>query len=376
MKMKKILLSLLFLLCFAAASGQDTKKFNAEGTVNDNNLRLRDKPGLNGSIPGMLDKGDKVTITERSAKPDQIGNMTSYWYLVRNGSMEGYCYGYFIDLDYSSFELEWDEGGLVKDILVSSYQNPFDTIEGHPQMLFSSSGDFGWVPEGDGSGAFVEVTMADPVKASSLYLYTGYRGERYYSYNRAKRVKLEIGPKVFFFDCEENSKDPIGLSFEEEIEFTRWKLTILEVYKGSEHNFLPVCVTQLYDDGLWIETLEDLYMNPSGLRFSTYTGYPSSQSSYFFKDGTYVSSGGTIYGGGRSVGTWALDYKTGNITIIENWYVESESVNNIDENHYHKTSISQKDLFPGFLGTTGSLDGSSIGFIGEDNQDLKIKAVK
>lgn len=67
------------------------------GYVNDNRVRVRNSPGLNGDILMVVDKGIEVQVRERSAEPETIDGESWYWYKVHGETFSGWMYGKYLD---------------------------------------------------------------------------------------------------------------------------------------------------------------------------------------------------------------------------------------------------------------------------------------
>ena len=83
------------------------------GTVNDDRIRVRDLPLTDyGQHLGFLNTGDELEILDRGGLKIQIGDMNDYWYKVRRTSdgLEGWAYGYFIDVDVDEPLERLDDG--------------------------------------------------------------------------------------------------------------------------------------------------------------------------------------------------------------------------------------------------------------------------
>jgi len=378
---EKPLLTLLFFLAalsILSAQANETVEFMADGVVNDASVRLRDTPGLNGAILGLLQKGDNVHILARSTRPEQIDNMISFWYYVARGNKKGYCYGYYIDLEYASVRPDDSVNGLIKDIAVSSYREIGPMRDGHPQMLFASQGQFAWVPHGDGVGASIEVVMTTPITAEWIYLSSSYHDDRFLMYHRAKRIKLTLDDRDLFFSCAD--EQDVSFHLPQEMKFTKWKITILEIHRGRKHNALPFSNIQIHHSPLWCVPIEDLLSDVEGLYFCHGTGYPASFSRYFFPDGVFVSYGGTVHARSREVGTWTHDQKTGLITIICDWQEEwaydfGDDLWHVREDYYHKYTVSIADVFPPYFGENCACERYKLRPINTDDNKMKIKAV-
>lgn len=70
-----------------------------KATVNDNNVRIRKQPTLTGTEVGKLQKGNIVTVLEKSAESMKIDTMDAYWYRIKTDTgLEGWSYGAFLDM--------------------------------------------------------------------------------------------------------------------------------------------------------------------------------------------------------------------------------------------------------------------------------------
>lgn len=78
---------------------KNSAKTGVWGILNNYRVRIRTQPNLNGEQLGYLDKNQKVRILDQTSEPMQIGEMNSVWYKIRTeDDLEGWAYGYFIDL--------------------------------------------------------------------------------------------------------------------------------------------------------------------------------------------------------------------------------------------------------------------------------------
>jgi hypothetical protein len=69
------------------------------GTMNDNRVRLRAKPGLKGDTLSFLNTGDTVVIIDKSPEKQQIDGMHEYWYKVQTDNRpDGWVYGKYITI--------------------------------------------------------------------------------------------------------------------------------------------------------------------------------------------------------------------------------------------------------------------------------------
>jgi hypothetical protein len=70
------------------------------GILNDNQVRMRETPDLNGKTVGYLQKNDRVEILEATKEKMKVGTMESVWYKVKTATgMTGWAYGYFVDME-------------------------------------------------------------------------------------------------------------------------------------------------------------------------------------------------------------------------------------------------------------------------------------
>ena len=71
--------------------------YNYTGKVNDNHVRIREIPTLEGKIIGKTFTGDKVIVLDRSPKKMKIESMNSYWYKIKKDELIGWMYGQFLE---------------------------------------------------------------------------------------------------------------------------------------------------------------------------------------------------------------------------------------------------------------------------------------
>lgn len=70
------------------------------GVINDNRIRVRAEPSLEGNILGMLNLGAEVRIIDRSREKQKIGSQEAFWYKVENEKkITGWVYGAFITVE-------------------------------------------------------------------------------------------------------------------------------------------------------------------------------------------------------------------------------------------------------------------------------------
>ncbi len=72
-----------------------------EGTINDDKLRVRSVPST-GEVLGFLNTGNVVTITSRTVTKQSIDSFNDYWYKINYGTLEGWVYGGYVDIDNST----------------------------------------------------------------------------------------------------------------------------------------------------------------------------------------------------------------------------------------------------------------------------------
>ncbi len=70
----------------------------ASAIVNMKNVRFREKPGTEGTLIGMLDFEEDVTVLKRTSEKEEIEGVADYWYHVRRKSgEEGWAFGSFLN---------------------------------------------------------------------------------------------------------------------------------------------------------------------------------------------------------------------------------------------------------------------------------------
>jgi hypothetical protein len=72
------------------------EEFNA--VVNDNAVRIRDQPSLEGTVIRHLNQGMKVDVVGRSRNRMFLEGYDSYWLKIRKDDVDGWVYGAYIDL--------------------------------------------------------------------------------------------------------------------------------------------------------------------------------------------------------------------------------------------------------------------------------------
>lgn len=84
------------------------------GTLNQSRVRIRKEPNLNGEQIGYLNKDQTVYILDRTTESMKIGDMDSAWYKIKTtDGLEGWSYGYFIDLNNSIAEVLFDSNDTI-----------------------------------------------------------------------------------------------------------------------------------------------------------------------------------------------------------------------------------------------------------------------
>jgi len=70
------------------------------GTITGDKVRVRTKPTTtNSETVGYVNKGDKVTILDKTSKQEKIGSMEDYWYKIEfDGSKQGWTFGHFVKI--------------------------------------------------------------------------------------------------------------------------------------------------------------------------------------------------------------------------------------------------------------------------------------
>jgi hypothetical protein len=106
--MKKTMAAVLFLLTFCAVHAQDITVI-PNGVLNTGDsahvtgdyVRVRSGPTLEYRILGKVNSGTSVSILERSAEAEKIGDMDNYWYRIKikETGLEGWMYGSFLQRD-------------------------------------------------------------------------------------------------------------------------------------------------------------------------------------------------------------------------------------------------------------------------------------
>lgn len=79
-------------------------------TDDGSRLNLREGPSAKGKILGAVNDGTSVQILSRDDNPDDIDDIIDYWYKIRDGNVEGWCFGGYlsrkIPIEESSLRFE------------------------------------------------------------------------------------------------------------------------------------------------------------------------------------------------------------------------------------------------------------------------------
>ena len=78
------------------AGDTEIEEISAIGTINDNNVNIRDLPNIeNSTIVATVDLGEKLVITGRTKEDSSIQGTTSRWY--RTAEPKGWIFGAYLD---------------------------------------------------------------------------------------------------------------------------------------------------------------------------------------------------------------------------------------------------------------------------------------
>jgi hypothetical protein len=89
--------------CYIYFNKKNENGYN--GIVNDNAVRIRDKPSIEGTVVGQFNKGTSVTVFGRSQERIFLEGYNSYWLKVRKDNTDGWVYGAYIDLIDTQYDL-------------------------------------------------------------------------------------------------------------------------------------------------------------------------------------------------------------------------------------------------------------------------------
>ena len=86
---------------FTSVGGNIVKRDNSNIIVilAENGVMLRKMPATSGDEIVLMPSGAKVEVIEKTNQQDTFEGNTNYWYRVRYGNAEGYCFGGFTDAD-------------------------------------------------------------------------------------------------------------------------------------------------------------------------------------------------------------------------------------------------------------------------------------
>ncbi len=118
------------------------------GVVNVDRLRFRTENDLYSQTLRYLDKGDIVEILFKDEERVSVGNIENYWYKIRFSGIQGWVFGYYIDLfpNYHSARLCSDN---YKNILVvnnAEEQYPFKE-EVTESLYYIKDGDLFYIKD-------------------------------------------------------------------------------------------------------------------------------------------------------------------------------------------------------------------------------------
>jgi hypothetical protein len=69
-------------------------------TVNDNRVRIRDKPGTQGQILDYLYENEVARITDQTPQPDEVSGVKAPWYKISMpDGRQGWVFGQFLNLE-------------------------------------------------------------------------------------------------------------------------------------------------------------------------------------------------------------------------------------------------------------------------------------
>jgi hypothetical protein len=83
---------------------QENTEEKRNAIVNDNAVRIRDQPTLEGKIIVQLNQGMSVTVLGRSQERMFLEGYDSYWLRIKKDDIEGWVYGAYIDLLDTQYE--------------------------------------------------------------------------------------------------------------------------------------------------------------------------------------------------------------------------------------------------------------------------------
>jgi len=132
----KFFVILIFFFLFSTIYSEST----VSGIVNDDKVRIRDFPGINGKI------------LERSENRFYIDGMNSYWLKIKKGDVVGWVYGAYININNTSYysleildnskfanEIDLNYSRSIEQVMLSKIES--DILKKQNQKLFFSSSD-------------------------------------------------------------------------------------------------------------------------------------------------------------------------------------------------------------------------------------------
>ena len=296
-----------------AASVVPLEPYACTGIVNDSGVRLRSLPTLDGTIVGTLTKDESVTITEKTVRPFQVRNMSSYWYRVETAAgAKGFCYGYFVDIDAVP---EGEKDIIIKDLNASSYlADRTYVFRHHPGKAFDHDPLSAWTEGAPGAGIneWVEAGFDRVVEISGLEIRTGGGDKKTFkSFNRVKKIDILFDGKPFSFTLEDTAKEQ-SFTLPQPVKARRCRLIIKDVYKGTRGDQTRLSEISFSISGKYnLRTVKSFIARPGGMCFVRWIPVPASSRYYLFEDGTcvYTSSGimePRMQSVDKRIGTWIL----------------------------------------------------------------------
>ncbi|MCL2801540.1 MAG: SH3 domain-containing protein, partial [Treponema sp.] len=72
----------------------------------EDRVNIRSQPNMEGSVIGRLSLHDRIEILELIRNPMRVGNVYSYWYLIRHNNLEGYIWGGYTAIETLIFDID------------------------------------------------------------------------------------------------------------------------------------------------------------------------------------------------------------------------------------------------------------------------------
>jgi hypothetical protein len=340
---------------------------DATAVSSADHMTVRDRPDENGCVLGVLAKGDRVRVFEKSEKPTQDKNTLSYWFEIKKNDLRGYCQGYHLDFAIDDKTAPHNPYGtlnpfnsfyLVKDFCVSSFQRQEkNDWEHHPAKAFDDDPATCWMsgaPQG-GQGEFTEIVFFVPNNLGNLIVQSGAPFKDFQRYSRPKKITLITDGVPMTVNLEDTPEPQI---IPVDREFTRLKLMIDETYPGA--SFQNVCIT-----GITLERVYFGFQIPEGFIKSFSGKYIqravvpyNNTNEYFFSDGTYIFTASPY---DKTVGAWKADAE-GNIEIRlkKRFFVKGIGVS------INPGNITEGDVYKDYIYTSETI---------KETKKLKIKDV-